>query len=98
MGKAVTIGQSHHKSKIIRAVPFDPAKFIDKVREANADLLLLSALTTSTKPALLDYTTRTLRLPGVPATPAPGLGRTRLPRPTPPAHAADAGVGHMRIS
>jgi len=30
MGKAVTIGQSHHKSKIIRAVPFDPAKFIDK--------------------------------------------------------------------
>jgi methanogenic corrinoid protein MtbC1 len=30
------------------------AKFIDKVREVDADLLLLSAFTTSTKPALLD--------------------------------------------
>ncbi len=30
------------------------AKFIDKVRETGADLLLLSAFTTSTKPALMD--------------------------------------------
>jgi 5-methyltetrahydrofolate--homocysteine methyltransferase len=30
------------------------AKFIDKIREVDADLLLLSAFTTSTKPALLD--------------------------------------------
>src|SRR3989338_7039895 len=39
-----------------------------------------------------------LRLPGVPATPSSGLEPVRLSRSTPPAHAADAGVGHMRIS